>query len=204
MAHAIPYGGCVLCTQILQPLMTLPCTLRGLCPNASQLPRCLGGPAGSGAWCSNLSSSQCQGKVPGRTSRTLSYCPVPRQCWAKLPGRSQCPGMHWPCWCWSQFQLPAGAAGVRVAPVPHSSSLPKPVPAPVPSDGPIFWMIPGLGVWAMLDLDPRSPDWSPAPGPAPAGAVPISHYRVVPVPTPSSDHSSQQWGLSVSGAGCHS
>lgn len=80
MPHAIPYGGCAFCTQILQPLMTLPCTLHGLCPNACQLP---GGPAGGGAWCSNLSSCQCQDKVPGSDSGALSYYLLPGQCWAK-------------------------------------------------------------------------------------------------------------------------
>lgn len=38
MPYVIPYRGCALCTQTLQSLLTLPCTLRGLCPNASQLP----------------------------------------------------------------------------------------------------------------------------------------------------------------------
>lgn len=46
-------------------------------------PWCLGGPAAGGARCSSLFSSQCQGKVPGSASGTLSYYPLPGQCWAK-------------------------------------------------------------------------------------------------------------------------
>lgn len=145
---------------------------------------CLGGPAGA-QW-SSFSSSQCQGKVPGSASGTLSYYLVPGQCWGKcqcLEGPSASVQV---CRCWFQFQFPAGGSGVRVAPAPHSCSLPRTVPAPAPSDGPIFRTIPGHGARAMLDLDPGSHQGSQFTRRVPSASWRRSHF---PLPGGASPHS---------------
>lgn len=189
MPHTLPYWG-------MSPLHPNPASsdnsplhppwVMSQCPPAAW---CLGGPAG--AWCSSLSRSQSQCKVPVEPCPTVqcqSNAGPSASAW-KVPVASARVQV---CRCWSQFYIPAGGAGVRATPAPHSCSLPRMVPAPVPTDGPVFWMIPDLGAWAMLDVDPGSQQGSQFTRLVPSSRTSASWRRShFPLPGAASPHS--QW-----------